>query len=350
MRRRTDAHIMAVLKNNGYGLGLCEYAGVLSAMGVDRFAVANASEALALRRAGTDGEILVLAPVLDAGLLRELIGLNVSLQVSSLEQLFSVRRAVAGTGEKPKLHLKIDTGFGRWGFLPEELEAALPELRKQPFAGCYTHLAAAYGDGKMTAKQAERYFAALELLQSSGVETGTRHVCASGGTLKNPELHLDMVRLGSALVGGVPNAASWGLLPAARLEARVAHIKTVRKGESLGYGGREKLKSDRRVAVVAVGRYEGLRSNAHSGRLGRLMDKLRPVAPQLAELDGGSAPIVGGLGANHLMLDVSDIPCQVGDVASFDLNPIYCPASIRRNWRERETDKEEKMEMKAASD
>lgn len=334
IRSRTKAQIMAVVKNNGYGLGLCEYGGMLNAMGVERFAVGDAQEALCLRQAGTYGEILVLAPVYSQEEILELTRLHVSLQISSVQQLEALRKALAGLRETPKLHLKLDTGLGRWGFLPQDLPAVVDQLKKWRFDGVYTHFASPYGDETATRTQARRFFEAVDWLQQAGVELGKRHLCASGGTLRFPQYHVDMVRVGSALVGGVPNAAAYGLRPVARLEAPVALLKELKKGEHLGYGGETKLKQDSRVAVVAVGKREGLKTAGHSGRLGRWIDRIKPPVPLQAQLPGGAAPVLGGLGANHLMLDVSRVPCALGDSASFPLNPIYCPPSIRREWRE----------------
>ena len=215
--------------------------------------------------------------------------------VSSQEQA----AALAGSDEVVPVHLKIDTGMGRFGCTPEEAPglarfiAASPGLR---LAGTWTHFASAGYDDAMTRRQFDLF---TETLTRLDIDPGLRHACNSAGTLRHPTFALDAVRCGIAVYG-----CEWpGLSPALALRSVVTHLKTVKAGATVGYGATWKAPDARRVATVAIGYADGV----HRARSNRGHALVR----------GSRAPLIGMVSMDAITLDVTDVRgVQLGDVAT----------------------------------
>lgn len=207
--------------------------------------------------------------------------------------------ALAGPHEVVPVHLKIDTGMGRFGCTPEEAPglarfiAGSPGLR---LAGTWTHFACADSDDAMTRRQFDLF---TETLIRLDINPGLRHACNSAGTLRHPTFSLDAVRCGIAVYG-----CEWpGLSPALALRSVVTHLKTVKAGATVGYGATWKAPDTRRVATVAIGYADGV----HRARSNRGHALVR----------GSRAPLVGMVSMDAITLDVTDVPgVQLGDVAT----------------------------------
>lgn len=236
LRRYTSARIIAVVKGGGYGLGLVPYARWLTAQGVDMLAVSSAAEAAALRDAGITADVLMLASTALPEEVSALLARNVILTVGSLDAARTVSAVAEEQGVTARIHIKLDTGMGRCGFLPGDVREAAALLRFLPalrVEGVFTHFADA-ADRKRTARQYRRFAAGVRILRTAGIDPGLRHVCASTAFLRYPELHLDAVRLGSALLGRLSVPDPLGLEKIGWLETRVAELKTLPAGWSVG--------------------------------------------------------------------------------------------------------------------
>lgn len=164
--------IIAVVKGNGMGLGLVEYAKFLVNHGVDFLAVANLEEALALRQAGIQEEILMLTPIVHPKELAKLIENQVVLTVSAKEQIETIETIANHKNCEVKAHIKIDTGFGRYGFLYHQLKEILEAFQmcdRLKIEGTYTHFAKPI-DEKFTQKQFERFIQVIEWVKQNGQE------------------------------------------------------------------------------------------------------------------------------------------------------------------------------------
>lgn len=181
LRENTTARICAVVKCDGYGLGLEPYAGLLKDNGIDFFATTEPGEAMRLRALGIRDDILLLSPVYDAETIRALAEQQIQLQIGSVEQIEAMEWALVGTGFKMGVHLALETGFGRWGFSMEELTKNRARLRRLTVEGCYSHLASPWKDPAFTRHQAYRFEKTCCLLRELGIQIGMRHLCASGG-------------------------------------------------------------------------------------------------------------------------------------------------------------------------
>ena len=216
--RAGSAVLWAVLKGDGYGLGLVQMAAICREAGVTHFAVTEVSEVSRLRAGGfQDCDILMLRPTADAQELTQLLNLGAILTVSSQNDAAVLNGVAETLGVQAQVHVKIDTGMGRYGFLPDELDQLLPIFKYMPglhVTGIYTHLHSAFCNQKATIVQAEAFQGVLDKLHAEGCDTGMAHMLNSAGLLKYPEYAMDGVRVGSAILGRVSVRGSWGLVRA----------------------------------------------------------------------------------------------------------------------------------------
>ena len=239
-----DAELWAVVKADGYGHGSREVSGAALAGGASALAVATLAEALPLRTAFPDARLLVMGPVEDVAAAREARLELVAVGVEVPEGL--------------PVHLKLDTGMGRWGL--SELPAPSRDV-----VGVMSHLASAEADPEFTQVQIERFREATATL--AGL---SRHLANSAGTLRFPEARLDAVRCGIALYGISPfggDPAADRLEPALRWESYLALVKRLRPGESTGYGRRFVARRETWIGIVPVGYADGFRRDLTGTRV-----------------------------------------------------------------------------------
>ena len=215
--------------------------------------------------------------------------------VSSAE----MAKALSGSGEMVPVHLKIDTGMGRFGCSPAEAPALARLIHESPglrLMGTWTHFASADSDEVMTSKQFDLF---LQTVAAFDVHPGLRHACNSAGARRHPEFALDAVRCGIAIYG-----CDWpGMKPALALRSVVTYVKTVEKGITVGYGATWRSPGRSRVATVAIGYADGVfRARSNGG------DVL---------VRGQRAPLIGTVSMDAITLDVTEVPgVKVGDVAT----------------------------------
>jgi alanine racemase len=208
-------------------------------------------------------------------------------------------RALGDSDEVVPVHLKIDTGMGRFGAAPNEAASLAKLINDSPglrLAGTWTHFASAGTDEAMTRRQFDRFQAALATL---GVEPGLRHACNSAAAYRYPEMALDAVRVGIALYG-----CDWpGASPALALRSVVTHVKTLGAGDTVGYGATWTSRDSSRVATVAIGYADGvMRARANRGHV---------------LVRGRRAPLIGAVSMDAITVDVTGIPgVEVGDVVT----------------------------------
>ena len=286
--------LFAVVKANGYGHGAMRVARAALHGGAWGLAVATLEEADELSGLVKPDRLLVMgaltprqAPAAAAS--------GCSIGVSSLE----FAKALGDRDEVVPVHLKIDTGMGRFGCRPDEAAAIAKFIGEAPsllLEGTWTHFASADSDEAMTRKQFDRFTAALETFE---VEPGIRHACNSAGAHRFPQFALDAVRAGIALYG-----CEWpGSHPALSLRSVVTHLKTVVPGDTVGYGETWRATSRTLVATVAIGYADGV----HRARSNRGHVLIR----------GHRAPLIGVVSMDAITVDASNVPgIQVGDVVT----------------------------------
>jgi alanine racemase len=288
------AGLFAVVKANGYGHGAIPVARAAVGGGATGLAVATLEEAHELNGIIRAEQVLVMGG-LTPQQASAAAASGCAVAVSSLE----FAEALGDRDEVVPVHLKIDTGMGRFGSAPEEASALANFIDQTPalrLVGTWTHFASADSDEAMTRLQFERF---IETLATFEVDPGVRHVCNSAGARRFPEFALDAVRSGIALYG-----CEWpGTQQALALRAVVTHLKTVGVGDSVGYGATWRAAARTPVATVAIGYADGV----HRARSNRGHVLLR----------GRRAPLIGTVSMDAITVDVTDVAgVQVGDVAT----------------------------------
>lgn len=333
-KKAGSAVIWAVLKGNGYGLGLLPMAETCRAAGLDHFAVTEIAEARALREGGFETEpILMLQPTADADEITALLPLHVIFTISSTEDASVLAGLAAQAGVTAEAHIKIDTGMGRYGFLPEDMDHILGVYREQKniaVSGVYTHFNCAFGSKKLTHQEFETFRKTVSAIREAGFETGTVHCCNSSAFLRFPEMHCDGVRLGSAILGRVPFHTK--LRPVGYAEAHVEELRILPKGHPTGYGAMWTAREDTPVAIVPIGWYNGFRERCDGGItrfrdcLSLILRGLRGIffrALPLVEVNGHKCRVVGQIGMLHIAVDVRGIECKPGDRVIVPINPLH---------------------------
>jgi alanine racemase len=233
------AELWAVVKADGYGHGARDAARAALEGGARALCVATVGEGVSLREALPEPRILVLGPTEPGEVQRAREG--------RLELVVSTEHVPEGL----PVHLKLDTGMGRWGMGELDLSGAT-------VVGLMTHFATADSDRAFATAQLERFLEATEPY----AERYTRHAANSAASLTQPEARLDAVRCGIALYGVDPfgdDPARFDLRPALRWESYVAQVRLLRPGESTGYGRRFVASEDTWLGIVPVGYADGFR-------------------------------------------------------------------------------------------
>lgn len=324
--------IYAVVKGDGYGLGLAQYSRFLVDCGMERFAVTEPEEALTLRQEGFEGEILMLRCTSEPQELETLLRADAVCTVGSERSYDSLERAARALDLGVKAHLYIDSGMGREGFAPDETDKMAALCRRKDavsLVGVYTHFPNAVSE-KSTRAYYERFAQAVAALRESGWQ-GIAHCAASVAALRYADMRLDAVRLGSALLGRVGGGDAPGLCPVGQIEAHIASICSVSKGQTLGYGSVWRARRPTRVAVLNVGYYHGVDID-HAVEPICFGDYLRAVVWPLlrllrrqrktATVNGQSVPVLGRVAMQNTLLDVTGLDCAVGDRVSLPCNPL----------------------------
>ena len=295
--------ILAVVKADAYGHGAVGVAGALTKIGVDYFGVAHVREGEILRSSGVECSILILSETMPELVFRVARG-RFSQTVYTESFIDVLEDAARKSGVQIPVHLKIDTGMGRVGALPEDVPKLFGRLSRSAhlkFEGIYTHFARADETARApTLTQLDRFQNALRLCGDTSHLI--LHAANSAALLHFPETHLDMVRVGILLYGIspiVPEKATEDLTPVMSLKTDLLHIKDVPAGTPLSYGGTFATIRPSRIATIAVGYADGLPSRVSNRAF--------------ALVRGKRFPLVGRVTMDMTMLDVTDGAAEVGD-------------------------------------
>ncbi len=290
--------LISVLKDDAYGHGAIAVASEALAAGASLLALATVGEATALRHAGISAPILLLGQRHSQELeicVRE----SLTCCVNDLETACQLNKVAVDLGEICDIHIKIDTGMSRYGVRWNETPELVREVSNLPnlrLRGLMTHLAMSDEKDKTFANlQTSRFRSVLQELDVAGIRIPLRHVCNSGGLLDLPEAHFDMVRLGLLPLGVYPSQACRrieGLMPVMAIKTRIAQIRTLQPGDTVGYGMRYTATQPRRIAVLPIGYGDGFPRVRNQG---------------FVLIHGRRAPLVGGVAMDALTVDVTEI-------------------------------------------
>jgi len=293
LKKTSGTKLLAVVKADAYGHGLVSVAQAALAAGADYLGVALLEEAITLREAGIDAPILawLVQPGSDFA---QAIELDIELAAASLKALQEI--SAASTSKKARVHLEVDTGMSRGGFLSEWENLTATDLAGVEVVGIYSHFARAdEPEERQNQDQLERFNLMVEKLYSLGFPNVIRHLSNSAATLKNHSAAFDMVRTGIAMYGLSPDvltlgsSSSLGLRPAMQLRAALYLVKDVPAGTPVGYGATESTSTNTRLGVVAMGYADGIPRIARAAGVW---------------IAGKRAPIIGRVSMDQFVVDL----------------------------------------------
>lgn len=301
-RLNPETKIMVMVKAFAYGSGSPEVANVLQYHRVDYLGVAYVDEGVELRRNNIRLPIMVMNPSEDS--FDPLISYNLEPEIYNFRIIRSLLKYL--NGRPCQIHLKLDTGMHRLGFEEQDLTELIRILEQNSnlqVASIFSHLAAADESGQddFSNAQAGRF---LEYANRITTAIGCRpllHILNSSGILRFPTLQFDLVRLGIGLYGVDPtHEDSIDLKPVATLKTVISQIKTVKKGESIGYGRRGIAENDMTLATIAIGYADGFSRQLSRG-IGEVL------------IAGRRARIIGNVCMDMTMVDITGTEANEGD-------------------------------------
>lgn len=300
-----DAQIMAVVKADAYGHGVKECAKTLLENGADRFAVATLDEAKELRNIFSDVPILILGSSMEEEA-REIIKNEIMPNVYTYEFAKALSDTASELGKKVRVHVKLDTGMSRIGFVVRDAEnddlideiVKISELPMLEIEGIFSHFAVSDEDrDDYTRLQFNRFMGVCNALEKRGVKIPIKHICNSAGIMMYPEYHLDMVRPGIIMYGMYPSnfvdKTRLDLKYVMSLKSVITYVKDIEPGRGVSYGVEYIADGVARIATVPVGYADGyLRMLAGKAKIA---------------VNGKLFPIAGRICMDQCMIDVTSV-------------------------------------------
>ncbi len=305
---KAETKFMAVVKSDAYGHGIIEIAEIAVNNGADYLGVARVDEAMELRKEGISLPILVFGYTADSDV-EKLIKYDIIQTVYSLEYAQRLSSAVDRSGGRIDIHIKIDTGMGRLGFMTDDLPGMVNKygivddirgvlkLKNLKLNGFYSHFASSDTSDKSHADlQLKRFKSFLQEMKNHGIEAEINHIANSAAIIEMPESHLNMVRAGISMYGLYPSPdvdrTKIHLTPAMEIKSHIAMVKNVGCGYQVSYGSTYITEKPTIIASIPVGYGDGYSRN-HSSR-GYMIVK------------GKQAPVVGRVCMDQTMLDLGE--------------------------------------------
>ena len=309
---RPQTKMIAMVKANCYGSGSFQIANMLQNNGVDYLCVAFAEEGIALRRANIKMPVMVMN--YDGRNYKQLINYRLEPVLFSSERTLRLIEILKERGIKNyPVHVKLDTGMHRSGFMTHELEEFCNIVKSNAdtinIVSMFTHFVAADDnqEDKFSLTQVQRFTQMADTICRLTGLNPMRHICNSVGIERFTDYQFNMVRLGIGLYG-VAYEATEQLMGISKWKTNIVQIKNIDKTETVGYNRRGKISRDSRIALIPVGYADGLNRKFGNGNL-------------QVEINGHRAPIIGNICMDMCMVDITDIECKAGDeVVIFDTN------------------------------
>ena len=323
-RRAASRPILAVIKNNGYGMGVANVARLLEPQAeIFGFAVVKFHEAMSLRDAGIRKPVLLMGPFdetnLEDAAARDIMPMIYTPMGAALDK-------IAAKVQRPiPLHICIDTGIGRVGVPYQRAAPLVRDLGGRKSARIQGTMMTFAEDPDFDQEQRQRFDDTCSALEKEGIGLGKKHTASSFTLFQHPDAFFDMVRPGMAIYGvysenAFRHTGLMDLRPAISLKARVAYVKKLRKGDSAGYERAYMAKDDVWVATLPVGHTDGWPRDA----------ALKQGRGAKVRINGELYPVVASVSASHCIVEMgAEERVKIGDVATFfDWQPGSRPEDV----------------------
>ena len=325
--------VMGVVKADGYGHGLIPSALAALAGGATWLGTAQPYEALRLRAAGIDSSrchILTWLTSAPTTRFADLITENIDISVGSIDSLNAVAFAARKLGKHARVHVKVDTGFGRNGFTPAGFSAALEKLKQYASEGVievigqWSHLAVADSPDvpefvDATDRQIQQFHEFTERMSEAGLAPKIRHLANTAATLNRPEIRFELVRPGIGLYGYEPDPAmgdsqTYGLQPAMTLQAQLGTVKAVEEGHGISYGRTYLTPNNTSTAIVPLGYADGILRSASGFDMQGARHVNKPGGPVRVETKNGAriVNVSGRVCMDQFIVDLKGDASELG--------------------------------------
>ena len=337
--------IIAVIKGNGYGMDMVQLANFLKHNDIIFFAVAAVDEALDLRKSGIKEKILLLTPVSQKQIVKELVEKDIILTIDS-ENTAKVANEIHNEVKKEVIaHLKIDTGLARYGFdynEKEKVEKVIKKYNEIRYEGIFSHFSNSLaGDNSWSKIQYARLCDIIEYLKGKGIKFELQHICNSSGFFKYPDMHLNAARIGSALYGMAAGPNS-NLKRIGQFHTYISKIRNIKKGESIGYANSFIARNDMKIAILPTGYFEGIGRDILTQRF-KFKSKLKKGLMDVKNLmkddtlylsiNGEILEVVGQIGMHDIVLDITGKDYKENDDIYIDVRPVLIDSKIKRIYK-----------------
>lgn len=305
-----DKDLIGVIKADAYGHGSVMCANVLRENGVKTFAIATLQEAVTLREAGAKEDIIMLGLTPDM-YADTIVEYDITPVVCDATNAKAISDAAAKAGKTVSGLIAVDTGMGRIGYLADEIETAIFDIKKIAMLpnfkikGIFSHMSTADAyDKTYSHQQEEKYNKFYEALVQAGIDIPMRTLANSASIMELPTIHFDAVRPGIILYGCYPSNEvdknQLSIKPVMSVKANIVHLKDVPENFSVGYGRKYISTKPAKIATIALGYADGYP---------------RPYSAQAKVIvNGVVCPIAGNICMDQCMIDVSEVPdVKVGD-------------------------------------
>jgi alanine racemase len=340
VKEKAGVDIIGVVKGNGYGFGIREFTGVLKDNGISTFAVTEVDDIDDVKSVLDGEDILVMRSTAVESEARLIAENGCIATIGSTEAAEVMNRISGELGVTTRCYLKIDTGMGRYGFMPSQVEEAVKcySCEKLEFIGIYTHFSSAFYNDELTASQLAVFKDTAEQIKKEVGEIGIIHASNSPALFSVKGVALDAVRIGSAFTGRIITNGENPLQRVGMLEAEVVETKTVPAGYSIGYNGIFTTARETKIAIVPIGHYDGFGLAPV-----RVYNDFRSVLSQAKKfmnnekltvnINGKAYDVIGDIGLTHTAVDVTGSDVKAGDTASVDISPLLVNPRIKRVYK-----------------
>jgi len=291
----------------------------------------------------------MLSPTLINSEIEELIKNDITLTIGSKDAADSlIKIANKNKSKSIKIHIKIDTGFGRYGFLYYNINEIINSIKNInnckniKIEGIFSHFSNAhYKKSKSTKLQFKRFNEVLDQIKNNKINIKIKHICNSPAFLNFPNMHLNGARIGSAFLGRVNSQSDLNLKIIGEFKTNIIEIKTLPKDFFVSYLNLYKTKKTTKIAIIQTGYGDGFNINIKNDMF-RFIDKLRNFSQAIkrffkkekitVRIKDKRYNIIGKIGMFHSIIDISNEDIQLNDVVYLDVNPIYINSEIRREY------------------